>query len=442
MSLRTSLRSVAAGLATLAITTTGAVALAAPAEAGRVTDYGFGGRAYGTKATVGAAGAESARTVPAYLGCTRRTGVKRSNTLAETGAGTGAALQLRGVNNRSWSYRTRKAVGTKSRSKVARAVLGDPEGPHITFEALATSANAFAKRRSGKLAARSNYTAGKVDLQTGTELDGIGGGLGGLLDEINDQPGNQLEIPGLGVLSLGGKHNVVRARSATANASALRAVLYGADTVAGGGDDIFVLLGKSRASVRKDQVAGIFGGRAVPAEASLLGDVVRVGRVNDTPLPCEGTAGKVREASTAGGNLLDLGAVDLGALRARTYGLARKNRSAKAWTEGSVASLDLGGVIELTGVRGRATVTTNRAGRITGRSTRGTQIASLKINGDERGIPKPGQSIEVPEVAKLTFFVTDKSKRGVEVTAVRATLLDGSGAVIDLGEARTFIKRN
>lgn len=420
-------------------------AFAAPASAagdGRVTDYGFAGRAYGTRAEAEALGAESARTVPAYLACTRRTGVNRTNALAETGSGTGAALTLEGVDNRAWSYRSRKQVGTRSRSKVANAVLGDPDGPHIGIRALVTNSRAFASRRTGKLGVRSNFSAGRVILRTGTPLDEVGGGLGGLLGEIGAQPGNELEIPGLGVLSLGSKRNVVRRSRANSNAIALKALLFGADTRRGGGDDISVKLGKSRSTIYRDQRAGVFRGKGVPLEANLLGDLVRIGRVNDLPLPCPGTAGKVNRAATADLDPVNAGLVDVGALEARTYGLPRRDRSARAWTESSVTSLDLGGQIELTAIKGRANVATNRAGKITKRSIRGSEIGSLRINGDRQAIPDPGQSIEVPGVARLDFFLTERSKRGLKTTAVRVTLLDGSGAEIDLGSAQTFIRRS
>ena len=63
------------------------------------------------------------------------------------------------------------------------------------------------------------------------------------------------------------------------------------------------------------------------------------------------------------------------------------------------------------------------------------------IDGEEHAIPDPGQAINVPGVAKLEFFRTVRSKRGLQVAALRVSLLDGTGAVIDLGQARTYIAR-
>jgi hypothetical protein len=44
-------------------------------------------------------------------------------------------------------------------------------------------------------------------------------------------------------------------------------------------------------------------------------------------------------------------------------------------------------------------------------------------------------------VAKLERKVVTRSKTGLKVVALRVTLLDGSGAVVDLGEAKLNIGR-
>ena len=49
--------------------------------------------------------------------------------------------------------------------------------------------------------------------------------------------------------------------------------------------------------------------------------------------------------------------------------------------------------------------------------------------------------IEIPGVAKLERRVVTRSATGLRVVALRITLLDGSGAVVNLGEARLQIRR-
>jgi hypothetical protein len=231
---------------------------------------------------------------------------------------------------------------------------------------------------------------------------------------------------------------------ANSRAIALKAQLYGGDAAPGGGDDIYVKVGKSRSTIFRNVRSGVFRGKAVPVNPETVADgLVTVGRAIDRPLPCQGTGGEVKKESAAGLDLGNAGQLVADGLAARVFGVQRQNRSAKAWTEGTVANLDLGGgEVVVKGIRGRATVTTNRKGAVLKRSIRGSQIGSLTIGGEEHAIPDPGQAIEVPGLAKLEFFPTDRSKRGLEVAALRVTLLDGTGAVIDLGEARTFIRRN
>lgn len=428
--------------AATATATAGTLVLAPAAQAKSITDYGFSGRAYGTKASVESASVESARTVPAYLGCTRMAGVQRSNGLASTSAGEGAGLTLEGVDNDAWSYRTLKRVGTKSRSKVAKVVLGDPRVPHIAISALTTTSHAYAVRRTGKFGSGSTFTSGPIDLATGTPLDEVDGGINDLLAEIAAAGADGYEVPGLGVLRFGGKNNFVRPAMANAAATALVVKLYGENTVEGGGDDIFVKVGKSRSTILRNLVAGVLRGKAVPVNPSTIADgLVTVGRVIDHPLPCQGTGGDVRTESLAALDLGNAGALEADGLAGRVWGVQRRDRSAKAWTEGTVATLNLGGgQVVVKGIRGRATVATSPRGAILQRSIKGSQIGSLVIDGEERALPADGD-IEIPGLAKLEFFKTVRSKRGLRVAALRVTLLDGSGAVIDLGEARTYIAR-
>ena len=198
----------------------------------------------------------------------------------------------------------------------------------------------------------------------------------------------------------------------------------------------------ARAVVRDDVRSGVMRGRAVPLEAGLLGGLLQVGRVVDQPLPCQGTHGKVREVSLAGVDLGDDAVARVGAIDARVRGVQRPDRSALARTESEVASLNLGdGTVVLRGIIGRATVETGPRGGVLRRSTRGSDVGELEIEGEVRPAPRPGDVVEVPGVARLEFFVTDRSRRGVRVTAVRVSLLDGTGvdSVLDLGQARTYV---
>ena len=50
--------------------------------------------------------------------------------------------------------------------------------------------------------------------------------------------------------------------------------------------------------------------------------------------------------------------------------------------------------------------------------------------------------LNIPGVAKLERNVVHRYTNGISVIALRVTLLDGSGAVLDLGEAHLKIKNS
>jgi hypothetical protein len=89
--------------------------------------------------------------------------------------------------------------------------------------------------------------------------------------------------------------------------------------------------------------------------------------------------------------------------------------------------------VVLDGIVGRPSVT--RTAHHVTRRAQGTTVGSVTANGVARDLPKSGV-IQVPGVAKLETHLVHRSRTGLSVTALRITLLDGSGAVIDLGRAQ------
>ncbi len=74
------------------------------------------------------------------------------------------------------------------------------------------------------------------------------------------------------------------------------------------------------------------------------------------------------------------------------------------------------------------------------RNTRGSSFLTLSVDGDPHTIPDTGV-LEIPGVLKIEQNVTTLVRGGIEVIALQVTLLDGSGAVIDLGVARAQVKK-
>ena len=90
----------------------------------------------------------------------------------------------------------------------------------------------------------------------------------------------------------------------------------------------------------------------------------------------------------------------------------------------------------ITGIQGQANVTRTRKGVTS--SSDGTKFLTATANGTEYSFPEL-DGLSIPGLVEIETGVVEKLKSGIEVTAVRLTLLDGSGAVIDLGHAKLLI---
>ena len=95
---------------------------------------------------------------------------------------------------------------------------------------------------------------------------------------------------------------------------------------------------------------------------------------------------------------------------------------------------------------GRVNLVTDRRGRLVRRDTAGTIPGVLTFQGQTYTLPL-GEAPELPpELAALVSIqtgVTDLSdNRGLRVTALRITLLDGTaaGTVVNLGNAKATIR--
>ena len=100
------------------------------------------------------------------------------------------------------------------------------------------------------------------------------------------------------------------------------------------------------------------------------------------------------------------------------------------------------------GVVGRVNLATDKAGRLVRRDTEGTIPGVLTFQGQSYTLPL-GEAPELPpELAALISIqtgITDQSDaRGLKVTALRITLLDGTaaGTVVNLGNAKANIRES
>jgi hypothetical protein len=421
----------------------------APADAKvRVSDYGFQTSAWGTMVDGDAVGVHSGRTASSYIACTRLTGLNQRNTRSahEVLAGLqlpspdSPAIVVSGVESTSKTYSRSGARGTSSRNTVAKVTLGP-----IVITGLATRATAWADRR-GRLHAASTALGGvTLSGDTGTPLDDVLGEVSKPLSTLLDNvPADGLDVPGLGTIHVSRATRSVTSRTAWATGVGLVVELDVPDSTT----PVTVTIGYSRARIFDGMVSGVFNGAGWGAEIpSALGGVLAVGRLGKRPLPCRGTGGHVRSNRTAGFDPVGTG-LRIGALTGRVYGVQGERGSAKAWTEGRVASVTVG-PLHLDGVVGRANVRRTESGAIR-RSAAGSTIGSMTVDGTRQSLPAPGKTVCIGSggtcPVKLTLLERTKTLRGIRVTAARIEVLDVEGVplgtVITLGNARAVVKRS
>jgi len=453
-------------LATIvALTATAGAALgaaglvASPAQAALTeTEYGLQGTAYGTRVLSGTVGLDSGRSAFSYISCTRLAG--RSDAESAVSVAVPADdpyVTLDAVQSRTRTFSDKAndiAAAVEGENTIGEVRLGNSTTPQLTISGLKSTSTAWATN-SGKLKTAnkmSSVTMG-LKLPSGTPVSGP---LQQLVDAatlgINQvialllENAEGIEVPGLGKVSVGFDRQVQGRYQAQASSFVLRVDLYGLDRTAGTDDDTMVGIGRSWARIYKDIPAAIMDGVGYGSDVELLDGLLRVGRLGEQPLACRGTNGTVDRTATAALDPLRAGALELGVLTGRAFGEQSRTGVARAWTEGSVASLKLG-PLKITGITGRANVAQDRFHRITRKDIKGSSLGKLVYNGKSYGEITPATVGRIPRlaidgVARIEFFKRSSTSRGTKVSAVVITLLEQTAgeSKVRLGNAEVALK--
>lgn len=409
----------ALGAAVLGLTLLSAPVQAAPAaeSAQRAgSDIALRAGAYGTRLAGGDVPAGSGMTAFTVIGCSVTPGIRRGNEVAEAelpGAGTVGA-----VTTEVWTRKDGDARHSYSRSSTAEVVLADSPLGKLSIRGISSLSHAWYD--GSKFRAETTTSIGRIVLTPP---------VGPAQEFEIPTAGQPVVIPGLARIALGDVRERQGATGATAWAVALRIKLIPTGT------ELYVA--RSKAQALSGVKFGRFGGYSAGTEASVLGGVLTSGRNPLTLMPCQGTNGKVIGKDNAD---IDLGGgLHVEGVSSKAWAKRYANRS-KAWERGSIAGLNLGdGALVVDAVVGRAVVTRMAGGKLI-RSTEGTRIGSITVNGEQQELPLD-QVIEIPGLAKLEPKVVEETPSGLKVVALRITLLDGTGAVLDLGIAKTTIRR-
>ncbi|MEZ0577136.1 choice-of-anchor P family protein [Nocardioides sp. MH1] len=392
----------------------------AAASAPRPTDFGLHAMGYGTAIKGGQIPLASGATGFAHITCTTLAGLNRSNGVANVdlpGLGTIDALTTKVA-----TIKKGKVVTATSEHKLAGITLLQTALGSLSLGAVSSSAKVW-------------HDASGFHSQVDTQIAGIVLTLPGQDPQVIAIPtlGKPIEIPGLLRITLGETKEVKKEHSIFARAQALLIEILPTNTR--------VKIALSRARMTDGVVNSIMSGYAAGLKGKVLntGDssLLTIGRTPSKDLPCEGTGGVVKQTHTVGLNIP--AALNVGAANAAVYGVQWGRRRAKAWSQASIAHVSIAdGAIEIDGIQARANVK-----RVPGklvRNTRGTKTLTITVNGEPQSLPPLG-TIEIPGVVKIQEGVTTMVRGGIEVIALQVTLLDGTGAVIDLGVARAQVKK-
>lgn len=380
------------------------------------TKFAFHGWAYGTSARGGSVPAGSGGTAYEVIGCTNLAGAVRTNRVADaTIPSLGSAS---GVDTRVWTTQASGTTTTWARNSISQVTLSDSSLGSLVLSAVSTTARAYHDRQGYH--ATANTDVARVQFKPAA---------GPAQDFAVPSPGHPVTIPGFAKIIVAGKYTPTTAGGAKAFANGVKVEMTASGST--------VRIARAVAQITGGVVSGLFSGQSYGIDGKAGGDVVRLGKNPLMKMGCVGTHGKTRTRSLAS---LDLGG-GVVAQGMRDSEAADQTRDrAWGWERNEVASLSLGGgQLVVRNVVARARAVRKGPGLATLKRSARSRIGALVVNGTAQ--EPPTQEMTIPGVAKLEPRVVTRLRNGVKVIGLRITLLDGSGAVINLGNAQVQVRR-
>ncbi len=406
------MRTLLSGLMTVALAAGGA-GLAADSSATTAvsrltaTPFALGGSAFGTLVRGGQLPASSVPTAYDAIGCTNKAGVEKENHLASVNVpGLG---QVSGAATRVWTEDKGGAVSEYSLHTIAKVTIADSPLGSLSIEGLRTKTRAW--HDASGFHASADTAIGEITFTPP---------VGPAQTLPIPTPGQPLTVPGLATIAVGHVNKMVAPGGARTGADAAFIKVIPTDTAAH--------VGHAQSQIGSPIRIGLFHGRSYATKITALDDNVSSGPQPIMYMACQGTYGQVKKKSIAGVNLP--GALDVDGLRVEQSS-SQTEKLAKGYEKASIAKVNLGdGALVITGIEAVANVSRRHTG-VTANAN-GTTIGSIVANGQPMAFPDTGV-LEIPGVAKLENKVVTRSKTGISVIALRLTLLDGTGAVVNLG---------
>lgn len=378
------------------------------------THFAMGTAGYSTRIVGGQIPASSGSTAYQVIGCTNVAGKLKTNYEAQLDAV--PLLQVSAAKTTVRTIKNGSTVAAWGRNRIAAATIGDSTTPGtVTVEGIQSTSKAF---HNG-----TGFHATTAEKVLDVKFDADGPGYGEPVSLGVPLPGQPIDIPGVATISLG-THNINQgAHSASAKSAAVKIYIYATNTT--------VYLAHSRANISDGVVEGVFTGNSYGSKIEALDETLRSKMTPYIVMPCQGTKGNVQTKDVA---LINPSNVVLEGLTTAQVADQVKGK-AYIWERGGVAKLNLGqGSLVVKGVVGKARVDWVLGKGFT-KSIKGTTFLSITSNGQSQTVPDSGV-LEIPGVARIEQNIVKRTRTTITVTALRITVLDGTGAVINLGRAK------
>jgi hypothetical protein len=376
----------------------GALAAANPASAHIRTAVAFGGAAYGSSGHLGTL-FNTGRSARVPL-CTTRPGVTHTDHTQESTVSKVGTLGA--VHTKTSSNSSKNSIASISTARTAGTSLFAGQ---VTGTAFAVNAKA----------SRSSSGYGLAGTTTLTDVK-----IFGRSAPTHPSVNQTLALPGIGSVVLNKQTRSHRFGMAQISVVAVQLTVAGNNTM--GLPAGKVVISSARASLHEPthyRASGVAFGTTVVA-----GDQVRSGKTAPVYLPCGGTGGATGHNQT--------GAVTASGLQASATHTTGRSVETASGTKARLTSR-ISGVNLLGGVvRARSLVSVASAARTNGhltRSSAGTSIGSLTINGTSRSASAPANTkVSIPGVGTLWIHRVIRTAKGLQVYALQLVLnTDRSG---------------
>lgn len=373
------------------------------------TPYALTASGFASKVVGGGVPAGSDRSAFQVIGCTNKAGLHRSNAEAEVNLG---ELQISGLRTDVWTTKENSTVSSWGRNRIARVVLAETPAGVLSLEGVRSTSRTWHNGSGFHASTQSEVARIVLNPLVGPDVTFPA-----------PTAGNPVTVNGVAVIALGASNRRADAQGAQATADALRVRILATGTVA--------YLAHSRATIASGLAQGIYSGNAYATRANVIDGLVTSGPTPLIVMPCTGT--KAVEESIVSANLA---VGNAHGLNASQFGGSR-NGNPTAFERGEVARVNLlGGRLVVKGVVGKANVTL--VGDQARKNVDGTRLASVFFNG--RVVDLTGRdSIRLGDVARLQPRLINRTKYGIEVTALRVTLLRDA-VEVNLGHAKVAIR--